>query len=269
MRRILLPCLLVAVAAAPAAAQRRPQPQLLLTIFGGLATGADLWEINRQALSRRSDPTTVDSLRLTRSLQSGLSLGAGATYFRGTNLGFTAEIAYLGHSIDNFCELAYEDPALVNPGENEAVCNDINRQDPSAVVLVFSAGAIYRVASRSFASPYVRAQAGITARSASTVEMQGQFVLGGETQSRLVLDDPKRGAVNPTAALGLGVMIPVGPGYQVRLEARDHMLLVRRATGPAPAGSLQVPPTGTRLVHSVGLLLKLDIVLEQRRGRRY
>jgi hypothetical protein len=45
------------------------------------------------------------------------------------------------------------------------------------------------------------------------------------------------------------------------------LLLVRQATGVADA--LLVPPTGTKVVHSLGLLIKLDIVLEQRRGRRY
>lgn len=269
MRRFVLTCLLVTLAAGPAGAQTRPRPQLLLTIFGGVSTGGNLWEINRQVLSRRSDPTTLDSLRLSRSLESALTLGAGATYFPGPNLGVVAEITYLGHDLDNGCTVTYVDPSIVNAGENEEACADVGRQDPSAVSLAFSAGIIYRVASRSFASPYVRAQLGFTARSASTVEMQGQYIVDGEPQTRLVLDDPKGGALNPTGTVGLGVMIPIGPGYQVRLEARDQLLLVRRATGPAPQGSLQVPPIGNKLVHSIGLLLKLDVVLEQRRGRRY
>jgi hypothetical protein len=269
MRRIILACLLLTLAAGSAAAQARPSPQLLLTVFGGLSTGGSIWEINRQPLSRRSDPATLDSLRLSRSLVSALTLGAGATLFRGPNLGFTAEIVYLGHDLENGCTVAYVDPAIVNLGENEALCADVARQDPSAVALVFAAGVVYRVASRSFASPYLLAHVGFTARSASTVEVQGQYILNDEPLTRLVLDDPKGGTLNPTGALGLGVMIPVGPGYQVRLEARDQLLLVRRATGPALQGSLQVPPTGTKLIHSLGLLLKLDIVLEQRRGRRY
>src|SRR5512134_3592852 len=207
MRRIVLSCLVVALAAGSAAAQTRPQPQLLLTIFGGVSSGGSIWEISRQPFSRRSDPTTLDSLRLSRSLQSALTLGASATLFRGSNLGITAEIMYLGHDLDNGCTLAYTDPSIVNQGENQALCDDVSRQDPSAVALVFSGGVVYRVASRSFASPYIRAQVGFTARSASTVEMQGQYILDGEPQARLVLDDPKGGAVHPTGALGLGVMI--------------------------------------------------------------
>jgi hypothetical protein len=266
--RLFLAGLLVALgAAAPAAAQTQSQPQLLLTIFGGVSTGSSLWQIDRQPFARRDDPATFDTLRLTRGLQSAITLGASATMFPGPNLGITGEIVYLGYDFDDGCELAYVDPALINAGEAAAICSDVNRLGASAATLAFTAGLLYRFASRAFASPYLRAQAGITARSGSTVEMQGRFILDDAPQTRLVIDDPRGGAVNPTAAFGLGVMIPIARGYQVRLEVRDHLLFVREATGPAAA--LLVPPTATKLVHSVGLLIKLDIVLEQRRGRRY
>lgn len=267
MYRAGLVCLLLACAAAPAGAQRRPQPQLLLTIFGGVASGAYLWEINRQPFAREDDATTLDTLRLSRRLASALTLGASATLFPGPNLGFTGEIAYLGFDLDDTCQMTYTDPALVNQGETALVCGDITRVGASAVTLAFSLGAIYRVAPRGFASPYVRAQAGISARSSSTVEMQGRYTRNGQPFTRLVIGDPAGGAVNPTAAVGVGVMIPFAPGYQARLELRDHLLFVRRAAGPAD--NLLVPPTTTELAHSVGLLLKIDIVLEQRRGRRY
>jgi hypothetical protein len=269
MRRVFLPCLLVALAAAPAAGQTRPQAQLLLTIFGGVSTGGRLWEINRQQFARRDDPATFDTLRLTRTQASALTLGAGATIFPSPNLGLTAEIAYLGYDLDDGCTVVDTASSVVNAGETQAICADINRQGSSAVALAFSAGLVYRVASRGFASPYLRAQAGITTRSSSTVEMQGRFLLNNLPQTRVVLDDPQGGAVNPTAAFGLGVMIPFARGYQARFEIRDQLVMARYATGPAPAGSLQVPPTGNKLVHSVALLFQLDIVLEQRRGRRY
>jgi hypothetical protein len=269
MHRVSLSCLLLALAAVPAAGQTRPQPQLLLSIFGGVSSGGTIWEINRQPYSRRSDPTTFDTLRLSRALESGLTLGASATVFPGANLGFTGEITYLGHDLNDVCTAVHIDPSVVNEGETQAICDDISRQGGSAVSLAFSGGLLYRIASGAFASPYLRAQVGLTVRSASTVEMQGRFLLNSQPQARLVLDDPRTGALNPTAGFGAGVMIPFARGYQARFEVRDQLLLVRRATGPAPPGTSLVPPTGTRLMHSVGLLLKLDIVLEQRRGRRY
>jgi hypothetical protein len=267
MSRWSFACLLGASLAGPAFGQQRPEPQLLLTMFGGVSSGVGLWEINRQPYARRSDATTHDTLRLVRRLESGLTLGASATIFPGPNLGFTAEIVYLGFNVDDDCTIAFLDPSVVNLGENQEVCADVTRTGASASVLAFTVGTIVRAASRSFASPYLRGQVGITTRNSSTVEMQGRFLLNNTPQARLVIDDPRGGAVYPTAAFGAGVMIPLGPGYQVRLEGRNQLLLVRQATGVADA--LLVPPTGTKVVHSLGLLIKLDIVLEQRRGRRY
>jgi hypothetical protein len=254
-------------AAAPAAAQTRPQPQLLLTIVGGVSSGSNLWEINRQPFARRLDPATLDTLRLTRAIGSAVTLGAGATIFPRPNLGLTGEILYLGYDLDDGCEMVYVDPALINFGENDAICADIRRVGSSAVTLAFTGGALLRLLSRSFASPYLRLGAGISVRNSSTVEMQGRFLLDNTSQTRLVIDDPGGGAVHPTAMGGLGVMIPFARGYQARLEIRDQLLFARRATGPA--GALLVPPTGLGLKHSVGFLVQLDVVLEQRRGRRY
>jgi hypothetical protein len=266
-RSVPLAVLGLLAAARPAASQTRPEPQLLLTIVGGVSTGNALWEINRQPFPRRSDLTTFDTLRLTRSFGSALTLGASATFFPRPNIGFTAEIVYLGFDLDDGCTMVYTDPSITNEGENQAVCGDIARIGSSAVTLAFTGGVVVRMASRGFASPYLRLQGGMTVRNSSTVSMQGRFLLNNASQLRLVLDDPSGGGVNPTAIGGLGVMIPFARGYQARLEIRDQLLLVRRASGPA--GTLLVPPTSTGLEHSVGLLFQLDIVLEQRRGRRY
>jgi hypothetical protein len=86
-------------------------------------------------------------------------------------------------------------------------------------------------------------------------------------QERLVIDDPDPGSLAPSASFGLGFMIAFAPGYQARLEFRDHLLYADRVTGPANA--FAEAPTERTLVNSMGLVLMLDIVLEQRRGRRY
>jgi hypothetical protein len=82
-----------------------------------------------------------------------------------------------------------------------------------------------------------------------------------------VIDDPDPGSLAPSASFGLGVMVPFAAGYQARLEFRDHLLTVNRIT--APANALGQAPTESMLSHNVGLVIMLDIVLEQRRGRRY
>jgi len=87
------------------------------------------------------------------------------------------------------------------------------------------------------------------------------------TLSRLIIEDPGLSSVEPSAQFGLGVMVPFAAGYQARLEFRDRLLLVDRITGPANA--LGRAATERTTINSLGLVIMLDIVLEQRRGRRY
>jgi hypothetical protein len=127
---------------------------------------------------------------------------------------------------------------------------------------------LFRFAPGGGLKPYLRAQGGITTRQSSTVEVTGSFLDENLVrQTVLIIGDPDPAALHPTASFGVGVMLPFATGYQARLELRDGLLLVERITGPADA--LAVAPTETRLFHSVALVLMLDIVLEQRRGRRY
>jgi hypothetical protein len=83
----------------------------------------------------------------------------------------------------------------------------------------------------------------------------------------LIIRDDDPGGFNASAGVGAGFMIPIGAGYQARLEFRDNLVLIERVTGPADF--LAVAPTDTKLIHSLSLFIMLDIVLEQRRGRRY
>ena len=66
----------------------------------------------------------------------------------------------------------------------------------------------------------------------------------------------------------LGVTAPIGPGYQLRIEARDVYASFRVVTGPATRQGLGAT-AGTKPFHHVALTIGLDIVLEQKRGRRY
>jgi hypothetical protein len=279
MRRLTfgLLCLALGLALAPpAAAQRRGEPQLLLTLFGGLSTGGQLWDISRQPFGRRAAPTTFDTLRLSRSIEPALTIGANATIFPRANLGLSGEIVFMGFGVDDGCTMVYTNPSLASVGENDQICVDISNKAGSASTIGFYLGGIYRVATGGFASPYLSAQAGITTRTASTVELEGRFLDAlGTVFTRAVIDGPTGSSVRPSGTVGLGVMLPVASGYQVRLELRDNLLLMDAATGPAqpvvqPDGTvLQLAPTTTKLLNSFALVFKLDIVLERKRGRRY
>lgn len=250
------------------AAQQRSEPQLMLSIVGGLTTGNALWEINRQPVLNGAG--NHDTLRLVRRLQSGFMLGASATYYVSPHVGVYGEIAFLGLGLGNTCRLIALDPSPANPGRNADVCDDITATDGSANTVGFFVGAAFRGAPRGFASPYFRVQGGLTTRGSSTTEVVGRFVqpFTGTVEARLVVNDPEGGSIQPAAGFAAGIMIPVAAGYQIRLELRDHLLLVDRLDGPASTLATGAPRS-TTLVNNLALVFGLDIVLERKRGRRY
>jgi len=252
----------------PAHAQQRSEPQLLLTIMGGATTGTTLYQNLHQPLDLLEDPFATDTLQLGRRLSTSVLLGASATYFPKPNFGLTAEISFIGFGRDDTCTMYYTDPTNARVGWNEQTCNNIAGLGGSASTIAFEVGGIYRAFPRGGVKPYLRGQVGITSRNSSTVSLVGSFVDGNNvTQNRLIIDDPDPSSVDPTATFGIGVMLPFAAGYQARLELRDKLMSVNRITGPADA--FGQAPTERMLVNSIGLTFMLDIVLEQRRGRRY
>lgn len=254
--------------ASVADAQTRSEPQLLLTLLGGATTGPTLYSGLRQPLVLLEDPFSTDTVELGRRLSPAITLGASATYFPRPHFGLTAEISFLGFGRDDTCSLVYVDPTEARAGFNEQMCDNIAAGSGSGSTIAFEAGGLLRLFPRGAVKPYLRVQGGIAARNTSTVELVGSFVdEGGVRRANLIIADPGVSAVKPTAMFGAGVMLPFATGYQARLEIRDRLLLVDRVVGPANA--LAQAPIGTRMHHTAALVLMLDIVLEQKRGRRY
>jgi hypothetical protein len=261
--------LALSLVARAATAQTGSQPKLVLTIFGGVATGNSLWSVARQPYClpvgscTSSDPH--DTLRLTRDLSSSLIAGAGATYFQSAHLGFTLEVYYLGLPLDDGCTGLFYNPDAQS--RNEQLCNSITSSSPSTSAIALFGGVVLRAASTHAISPYVRGSAGVLRYSSGTVEMSGVFVSNNTISSRAVIldDKPKSGAVTVQAAAGLTAQL--NPGYQFRLEIRDVLVPLEHVTGSADA--LGRAPTTTRVHHRIALTLGLDVVLEKKRGRRY
>lgn len=251
-------------------AQTGSQPKLVLTIFGGVATGNSLWSVARQPyclpVGTCTSSSLHDTLRLTRDLSSSLIVGAGATYFQSAHLGFTLEVYHLGLPLDDGCTGLFYNPDPPD-NRNEQLCNSITSSSPSTSAIALFAGVVLRAASSQAISPYVRGSAGVLSYSSGTVEMSGVFFSNNTTSSRAVIidDKPKKGAVTVQAAAGLTAQL--NPGYQVRLEIRDVLVPLEHVTGAADA--LGRAPTTTRVHHRIALTLGLDVVLEKKRGRRY
>lgn len=118
-------------------------------------------------------------------------------------------------------------------------------------------------------SPYLRVQAGVAALSGNLVSMVGSFIDGGSRLERIVVNDPSSSRLGPSVGAAAGLMIPAGAGNQLRFELRDQILFPRRVTGPAADVNRATAPTGSFALHNAALTVAFDVVLEQKRGRRY
>jgi hypothetical protein len=264
--------------AAPAAAQTRSEPNLVLTIFAGATTGNTLWRVPLQpfcqlqgAAPNQSCTPLYDTLQLTRDATSSLIAGATATYYPGPHLGYTAEIFYLGLPLDDTCQGVFYNPdpqadPFYGP-RNEQLCANISSAALSTSAIAFFVGLSLRTAAKSTISPYVRGGVGLVTYSSGTIELSGAYVDGGTITSRSVYvdDHPKQTAFSGQVAGGITVRM--NPGYQFRVEMRDVLVPLQTVAGPS--GDLGRPPTTTKLFQHVALTFGLDVVLEKSRTRRY
>jgi hypothetical protein len=262
--------LMAAIATAPAiTAQTGSEPRLVFTVFGGVLHHGHLWSIDRQPLTSAVSTLLIDTLGLQRRVTTGPTAGVTASLFRSSRWGIQVEAAYLGIRLDDTCRIEFANP----DGQNRAIqlCNDVTQQVRVASTTSFTIGGVRRFFSRAPASPYFRIAAGLAVRSSSVISMWGRYTnVEGElvsTPSRQVIDDRRGPWVAPTAGAGAGIVIAMSPGYRVRLEVRDYLVFLDRPLGPADR--LLTVQTESTPRHFPTFIMGLDIVLGQRRGRRY
>jgi hypothetical protein len=276
---VVLAAIIPLAATLPAAAQTDPQPQLVLSVFVGAATGHPLWGVPRQAIEQRKEadsgfapfsPPLYDTLALSRRVGSGLMGGMAATLFPTARIGLQLDVTYLSLPLENGCTAVYVDSTSVPSDQehkNQQLCDHINAREVSASALAVFGGLTFRATPHRGLSPYLRFGGGIAFHSRSTVAMEGQFVSSGATYSKGVVVDSKSGHTSASLLLGAGLTAKLGPGYQFRLEVRDIIAGQTRLVGSV--NGLGIGPTDTRMYHHIGITMGLDVVLEQRRGRRY
>ncbi len=255
---------LLTATAAPATAQEGAQPRLFFTVNAGIVFGGNLWTVDKQPVALLGG-IAFDTMRISRQVTSGLAAGLTATLYTSTHLGFSFEAEYLGQVIDDECSMVYESD-LDPQRRNAQVCETMDQIQATAATTGFYLGANYRFTPRGAFSPYVRVQGGVSLRNTSVVEASGVFVADGDVQERVVIQDRSGTRIAPTAALALGVIIPLSPSYLVSFELRDHLIQMQRVTGPAVVG---IAPTENFLMHAFAVTFGFSIVLEKKRGRRY
>lgn len=273
-----LAALCAAAPVPPAAAQSADRPNLVLTIFGGYRMGHKLWTLHNQPfvvidyVANNLDSVSAqhDTLDLSREVTPSFILGLTASYFRGKHVGFEGEMVFLGMSLDSRCAIRRFD-AADSADINPALCATINGASVPMSAVAFSAGVILRATPNTAATPYVALSGGLVTRARGTTEMAGAFVdNAGNINSFTVIADDKATRNALSAQLSAGVMVPLGPGYQIRFEGRDVYTRLDYVSGLADPTEVPLhPPHGARYGHHLAFVVGLDVVLERKRGRRY
>lgn len=255
----LLAAALPRLAAAQASGDRA---RLVFTVSGAYIDGKRLWSVPDQVLQPSEPfPTTPSTLALRRDIQNTFGAALSGTYYPGATVGLTAEAFLMGLGYDDGCDL------LVDGGSTRLaqVCDNIDGQEKSAAAVAVSVGGIFRLASREFISPFVRASAGLLLMNQSSVLTQGENNAGALLT---IYEDEARTRLRPAIGLGVGATMMLSRGYHLRWEVRDNIVGIERVTGPVQE-VLQIPPHETGYKHLFSVFIGLDVVLERQRGRRY
>jgi hypothetical protein len=254
--------LLLATQAAVSAAQRTgDQARLAFTISGAYISSQGLWSVPNQPVNIDALPT---DLAISRSASSTFGASLAATYYPKDKWGLTAEAFLLGLGYDDACRVTSSGEASLRVSE---VCADIDQQDRSAAAVAVSVGGVFRIASREFISPFVRAGVGALFTNQSSILTTGVSPSSGGALLVIYNDDAST-RVSPAIGLGIGATMVLSRGYHLRWEVRDNIVGVEEVTGPV-AQVTQIPPHETRFEHIWSVLIGLDVILERQRGRRY
>jgi hypothetical protein len=250
--------MLLAIRSVPAAAQRTgDRARLVFTVSGAYIGGKGLWVVPDQPVQ---DVPPADTFFLSRAVRSTLGASFSGTYFPSAKVGLTAEAFLIG--------LGYEDSCRrIEPGVSAQigeVCRSLNQRNSAAAVTT-SIGGIFRVASREFISPFVRAGVGVIFTNQSSLMMNG---FDNDGVHLLIYDDKKHTRVLPAVALGVGATAAFSRAYHMRWEVRDNIVGIESITG-ATAGAGLVPPHETRFKQLWSILIGFDVIMERERGRRY
>jgi hypothetical protein len=254
-----------------AKAQSPEEPSLIFTISAGYLTGGRLWNVDRQA-APAAQSSLFDTLAVARLLRPGFAATLSATYFRSPHLGYSLEAGFFGIGTESRCRPAVPyvpDPYLIN----EQACNFVQGENIRGDAVGFLAGLIWRFTTRG-AQPFIRVAAGPAILGSSFVETYGVATVPGSGESNIFfLTEQTQKQLTWMVSLGVGAMLPLAPGYQLHIEARDVIIPLPVATGAAAPDTtgehLPFAPTSTRVMHVPTITIGLDVVLERKRGRRY
>jgi opacity protein-like surface antigen len=237
------------------------QARLIFTVSAGAVGGQKLWSIGAQPV-QYTIPS--DTFALERRIRSTIGVGFGGSYFAGEHLGLGIDGFLVGLGFEDSCRQVFSSGSA----NVAAACSWIQGNKKPASTVMLSAGPILRFNSRKPFSPYARFNVGFLFSTQSSLRTIGRYPSDSGLVDLIVYNDDRDSRTEPAFALGAGFTVPLSPGYQLRLEARDNILGVQRVTRSTPTSNV-IPPHKLDYRHLFSLTIGFDVVLERKRGRRY
>lgn len=249
--------------AAPASGQETgDESRLVFNVGIGWASGGDLWTVPNQPVL---DILAVDTFNLSRSMSETWAAGMSGTYYKGAHLGIGVDLLLVNLRYNDSCQLAF----ATGSQSNADACQSINGSGQSALSSQITGTLIYRFASRSPVSPYVRANVGIMVANLNTTRLSGFYVNEDDLTVELpIYTNSDQTRISPVGAIGAGVTFAIARAYHLRIEARGSSYTLNAVTGPNPSIGAEANTEAKRKTQ-LTLMVGVDLLLERSRGRRY
>lgn len=247
-------------------AQTHDESRLVIGIAAGWIGSTTLWDVANQPVYSSVELGDPSIYHLTSTIQSNLTVSGSATYYGGGgHLGLTGEFTYLGLGTTDGCVLTHDD----GDAFLEAACSDLQGNQTSSSTTAVQGGLVLRPFTRSGVQPYLKGMVGLTFSPESPITTVATTGFIADTAYNLtVYTDDSWKEIHPTWTAAIGLSTAPGAGYQIHAEIRDTWTYLSEITGPT-AGQGYVPPHRTVIKGFPSILVGFDVVLEQRRGRRY
>lgn len=260
------PTLLGAVAlvmAAPALAQETgDESRLVFNVSLGWASGGDLWAVPNQPVL---DISATDTFNVQRNMSETWAAGMSGTYYKGSHIGIGVDLLLVNLQYNDTCQLAFASGSVANAD----TCASINGSGLSALSSQLTGTVIYRFASRSPVSPFIRANAGIMVANLNTTRLSGFYVNEDDLTVEVpIYTNSDQTRISPVGAIGAGVTFAIARAYHLRIEARGSSYTLNTVTGPNSSIGGDARTEAKRKTQ-LTLMVGVDLLLERSRGRRY